>query len=193
MRKLTLDNNCLCDLEENRPSAPDVRKLIKANDNGVVRVRLVGISASEKKRDSTSAPSFDEFRLRVKELGIDHLRILKPMKVWDLTYWDWSLRADNQMVDLARNIHGILFPGSPYEYDADGEKSENDKQVRQRRMKWRNRRCDVLGMWSHIHHGGDAFITRDKNFHKKTKKPKLIALGARQIMTPKEAVECLGL
>ena len=49
-------------------------------------------------------------------------------------------------------------------------------------------KCDVLAMWCHITFGGDIFITSDRNFFRKTKKPHLIALGARDILTPQGAV-----
>lgn len=52
--------------------------------------------------------------------------------------------------------------------------------------KWLNRICDVHGMWCHIYHGNDVFLTTDSNFMKETKRPQLIALGAGSICHPQD-------
>ena len=52
---------------------------------------------------------------------------------------------------------------------------------------WRNAKCDVLALWSHINDKDDIFVTRDGNIHKQTKKPQLHALGAGDILRPKDA------
>ncbi len=56
---------------------------------------------------------------------------------------------------------------------------------------WRRDKCDVLSLWCHIWYQGDVFVTADKNFHKATKKPALIKLGAKSILRPCETVEFL--
>jgi len=53
---------------------------------------------------------------------------------------------------------------------------------------WRNRKCDVQAIWSHIHHKRDVFVTSDCNFHKADKKAALIALGAGRIEHPEGAL-----
>jgi hypothetical protein len=58
--------------------------------------------------------------------------------------------------------------------------------------KWRNAKCDVLALWSHIRFNGDVFVTSDKNFWKQKKKEQLIALGASNILTPQEVVSTIG-
>jgi hypothetical protein len=52
---------------------------------------------------------------------------------------------------------------------------------------WRNAKCDVLSIWSHIHYRRHVFVTSDGNFHKETKKPRLLALGAGRIEQPADA------
>jgi hypothetical protein len=49
----------------------------------------------------------------------------------------------------------------------------------------------VLTLWSHIRYNGDIFVTNDSNFHKQTKKPRLVELGCGKILTPSEAVKML--
>ena len=39
-------------------------------------------------------------------------------------------------------------------------------------------------MWCHLHYKNDIFVTSDGNFHKATKLPRLLALGAGQIVRP---------
>jgi hypothetical protein len=52
---------------------------------------------------------------------------------------------------------------------------------------WRNAKCDVQALWSHIYHKRSCFVTRDENFFKVSKLPALIDLGAGSIMRPAEA------
>ena len=53
--------------------------------------------------------------------------------------------------------------------------------------KWRNRICDTLALWTHLHFGGGIFVTSDKNFHKPSKRSALSDLGAELILTPAAA------
>src|SRR5207245_11565393 len=57
--------------------------------------------------------------------------------------------------------------------------------------KWRNAKCDTQALWSHVYHKRDVFVTRDANFLKKTKLPGLAALGAGQILVPRDAAVLL--
>jgi len=56
---------------------------------------------------------------------------------------------------------------------------------------WKNAKCDVLALWSHIWYGSGIFVTGDNNFLKKTKKPALITLGAGEIAKPEEVISGL--
>jgi len=85
--------------------------------------------------------------------------------------------ASKETEALIIKIHSILFDSSV--------KFESDDY--ENLTKWKNEKCDVLMFWSHIYYQKDVFITRDKNFHKQSKKKDLIKLGAKSILTPKEA------
>ena len=61
-----------------------------------------------------------------------------------------------------------IMDSSAPPYPKDGSDSE--------RVKWRNAICDVQALWSHIHAGNDVFVSRDRNFHKASKLPKLLSL-----------------
>jgi hypothetical protein len=56
---------------------------------------------------------------------------------------------------------------------------------------WRNQKCDVLALWSHIHNARDVFVTNDREFHKTPRKRALIALGAGRIEKAETAVKLL--
>ena len=106
----TLDSNCLIDIEESRPAAPEVRALAGAHTAGTADVAVVAMSASERPKPGHSANNFSEFEDRLAALRLAHLNIVLPMLYWDISFWDHGLFADDAMVDLERRIHSILFP-----------------------------------------------------------------------------------
>jgi len=185
---VTLDTNSIIDLEEERDAAPYVKTLISMHEDQRINLRVVAISASERKPGGKYAPNFAEFEKKIGAVGLGHVEVLAPIAYSDITYFDWCLAGSDQMVALEREVHRILFPeiGFTYdefcsEYGLDSNSGEIDK-------RWRNPKCDVLALWSHIHHGGGIFVTTDNNMHKETKKTALIALGAGDILRPKDAV-----
>lgn len=175
MINITLDMNCIIDLEEDRAAAPYIRELILMQEDGRISLRIPAISASERRPDDKYARSFVEFRQKLAAAGLENVTILKPIAYWDVTFWDWCLwgdRLDPSMTDLERNIHEVLFPRVEF---ACGERVTK---------RWLNAKCDVLALWSHIYHGSGIFVTEDSNFHKQTKRPRLLALGAGEISKP---------
>ena len=82
------------------------------------------------------------------------------------------------MIKLSDQIREVLFGNSPrIDIAALGVDSPLGK-------KWRNQECDVQSMWCHIQNKNEVFLTTDRNFAKKTKLPKLIALGAGAVSQP---------
>lgn len=192
MRTFTLDTNCLIDLEEDRPGAAAVRALVDAHASGTVHVAILAISASEKQKGSGHLESFTEFQKRLVSLGLAHLELLRPMFYWDVTYWDWCIWSSSEMEERERNIHEVLFPNIEFlwsDYCAARNIAADD--LIQGR-KWRNAKCDVQAIWSHIFHKRNVFVSTDGNFHKSKKKPLLVALGAGRIETPDSAVLLLN-
>lgn len=184
MKKVTLDTNCIIDLEDERPAAPYIRKLVELNNRGIISLRLPAISASERRKDKTYSDTFKDFEIKIDKLGLSHLEMLYPPCYFDITYWDCSLLVDDDT--LEESIHRILFPAIEFLHSdycsvrGLDPKSDNDRP-------WRNAKCDVLAMWSHIHYDGDIFVTSDNNFHIKQKKAALIDFGAKQIDYPRDA------
>jgi len=191
MLNVTLDNNCIIDLEQNRSAAPYIKKLIQMHSNKEINLRVVAISASERKPDGTYVSHLDEFKERIAAVGLTGIEILATIAYTGIAFTGYCLTSGNSLEELERKIQGILFPTIELEYGDFCRKRSLDPDDRKIWRKWVNAKCDVLALWSHIWYNGDIFVTRDQNFHKETKKLQLIALGAGKILRPAETVELL--
>lgn len=192
MPNVIFDMTCIIDLEKNNDTAPYLRKLIQMHEDREINLRVVAISASERKPDHTYASHFDEFKKRIAVVGLADVEILAPIFYWGITFWDYSLWNGKTLEELERKIQGILFPTIELRYVAFCRKRGLDSDDKKAWRRWVRRKCDVLALWSHIWHDGDVFVTRDEHFHQKTKKPRLIALGAGETLKPAEAVKLLA-
>ena len=191
--KLTLDTNCLIDLELNEGAAAELRQLLALHDTELVALAVPGIGASERLPTGTYAPTFEQFHRRLRSLSAREIEILKPLAYYDITYWDWCVYAGDDLLILEEKIHRILFPRNDFALKPESARTGlgpdgSTASWAQELVKWRNRKCDTLGMWCHIHYQADGFVTRDGNFHKRSKKPQLIKLGAKLILSPEEAI-----
>ena len=188
---LTLDTNCLVDLEEGREHHTAIRRLIAKHEAGGIDLRVSAIVASERLRNGGYSSSFVIFSERVKALSARPLAILLPIGRWGMTYWDHGVWADDAMVALEEQIHSILFPQSykwaPIALSEGLDPNVPPDETCEPWRKWRNRRCDAAAMWCHIHHKGDIFVTRDGNFLKPAKRTALEQLGANHIAEPDQA------
>jgi hypothetical protein len=179
MLTVTFDTNCLVELEEERPAAAAIRELVDYHIHGVIDAAIVAISASEYSL-SAEPRNFKTFANRVSRAGMAGLGFVAPMAYFDITFYEYSLLSDQNMVNFEMHIHNILFPKSDFVWHS-SMKSQSYR-------KWINQKCDVQAMWSHIHAKRDIFVTLDRNFHKQSKKKTLIELGARQIESPESAL-----
>jgi len=187
MTSFTLDTNCIYAVAKGEADALFVRALAEAHATGAARVAIVAISASENQPGGSLLTGFAQFQSNMASLGLGHLEELKPLAVWDVTFWDWCLWGNEAMSALERRIHAVLFPQVEYELAGYCQRHGVRPDWPLPRG-WRNAKCDVLALWSHIHHGQEVFVTSDGNFHAPTKKPALLALGAGEICRPIEAV-----
>jgi hypothetical protein len=176
-RTFTLDTNCLIAVANNEPAAGAVRALADAHTAGRADVAVVAMSASEKQRGGYYLRNFAEFRDRLVSLGLGHLNVILPMGYWGISFWGHCLWPDDATKKLEHEIHSILFPAVQF---LPPPNPPTDT--------WRNRKCDVQAIWSHIHHKRDVFVTSDCNFHKADKKVALIDLGAGLIEHPEGAL-----
>jgi hypothetical protein len=179
--RFTLDTNVVYEIDAPGCSLA-LSRLVELGQSGVVRLQVAAISASERQRGGEHLGNFREFQARLSSLGLGDATILRPLAYIGISFIDWCLISGPELEALERAIHEILFV-TPFRAsdccpsdDIDGRKG------------WRNRKCDVLGLWCHVYHGGDVFVTRDGNFFKATKKSRLEALGPFVIATPEEAL-----
>ena len=193
MLKFTFDTNCIIAVEENRPEAEDIRKLADAHSRASIDVSLVAMSASEKQRDAGYTDDFRIFQSKIKTLSLEHLGLVFPMCYLGISFLGACLLGDEQMTKDEFEIHRILFPNLEFSYDTfcNARGLEPTSAFLGERVKWRNAKCDVQALWSHLHAKRDVFVTSDNNFHKASRKPVLLALGAGRIERPKTAVALL--
>jgi hypothetical protein len=194
MLSFTLDTNCVLAVDECRPEAPSIRLLAGAHANKTADVAVVAIMASEKQRPGQRVEDFGTFRSRLSHLGLGHLGLCLPLFYFDISFFDHCLWASPDAVALEQRIHRVLFPQIEFEYE-DFCKARGlavapnvwDKP----REPWRNAKCDVQAIWSHINGGRNTFVSDDDDFHKATKKPALLDLGAGKIERPEAAAGLL--
>lgn len=187
MLSFTLDTNCIIAVDEDRQEAKAICKLADAHANGRADVAVIAIMASEKQRSGAALESFEIFTQRLNSLSLGHLGLCLPLAYFDITYWDHCLLAGPEMTNLDEQIHRILFPKIPPSFQIfcaeRGLTMQMDIKDKQKAI-WRNAKCDVQAIWSHINAKRDVFVSSDMNFHQPSTKALLIELGAGQIVTP---------
>lgn len=192
MQRITIDTNCLIDLENNSSNAEYIRILYKLHVEGNIQLRLPAVAASEKPKKGNEIKTFDDFMKRIERAGLPEIEVLKPYMFLNLSFLGFSMLSDDSMMKLDQEIHQILFPQLPYRFlDYCSQKGIDPTEL-PLHGKWRNPKCDVMIAWCHIFYDGDILVTRDGNFHKKTKVPKLLEFGAGAIMYPDEALRSLS-
>ena len=187
--RITLDTNCLIDLEERRPSAVHLDALIAQFRAEKIQLCIPAISASERTKAGLFAPTFTAFESKLKNVGLERAELLLPLGYFDVTYWDHCLFGDGDK--LEPQVHRILFPELPFAWGDYCKQTGTDVDAIASDRRWRNAKCDVLAIWSHIKYGADLFVTSDENFLKTGKKPELIKLGAKNIGRPDEALHAI--
>lgn len=191
MLNITLDMNCIVHLEKRNAEASYLKKLIQMHSDRKINLRVVAISASERKPDGTYVSHFSEFKEKIAAVGLADVEIMPTLAYWGIAFWNNFLYGGGALDKLEREIQAILFPTIELEFRDFCEKRGLDLDNHEAWRKWVNAKCDVLVLWSHIWHDGGIFVTTDQNFHKKTKKPKLVALGAGKILRPVETARFL--
>lgn len=187
----TLDTNCIIAVDETRPEGAFISELAEAHQAGIASVGIVAISASERQKADGSIENFVEFTDRLNRLGLGHLEILEPMMYWDVTFWDHGLWSDEQMEDLERRIHEVLFPNIEFNWVDFCTARGLDPKADHPDKKWRNAKCDVQAFWSHAYRKRDVFVTSDKNFHTDSRKSRLLSIAGGRIELPESGAAIL--
>ena len=190
MLTLTLDTNCVIDLElkSERHYGPSVQTLLDMHKLGKLDVALGASSASERQTDLTFLRNESAFRKRVESFGFVDIEFVRPLARWDISFWNSALWSSPELAERENEISRALFPYRNLLW-ADAAKASNvdpDDMESSAYQKWRNQLLDVQAYWAHEHAKRDIFVTGDKNFARKlTNKPKF---PEAKIMTPLEAV-----
>lgn len=190
--KVTLDINCIIDLEEGRPAAPFIQDLISLHKAEKINLRVTAISGAERQPDGTYPDSFMTFKQKVAATGLDVLEIFPNLAYLGMAFVGLCYTVGEETAEFERQIHEILFPTIEFDYTEYCKRLGIDPAHDEVDPRWRNAKCDVLTMWGHIRFEGDIFVTSDENFHKQSRKPRLISLGAGKILKPHEAVSFLN-
>jgi hypothetical protein len=175
--RITLDHNVIIDMANRRPNVESLRQALS---NAAYEACVVEIGASEMRQRGIRPDRYDLFEELLCEAGLESAPRLAPMMIWDVTFWDHGLWCDDEMERLSKQIEAILF-GESTPIDVANLADDSPEA-----MAWLNRLCDIQSMWCHLHNKNDVFVTSDRNFHKATKRPRLLELGARQIARPDE-------
>ena len=184
MKTFTLDTNCIIDVAQSRPDKSHILALRDAHCTGTVNVAVVGISASEKQMSGAYLSTFAAFQAELQSCGLDSLDMLKPVGYWDITFWGWCVWSNPALIALEQAIHAAMFPGSQFEladHIARSAKTEHNAKV-----EWRNQKCDVLALASHVANRRDVFVTRDADFNAARS-----VSGVGQIVRPDQAAAML--
>ena len=188
MINVTVDTNCIIALEENRPEARALRRIVRSAAERTLSLRVVAISASERQPDGSISESFCDFEAKIAKVGLQDAEILLPPAIWSVTYWDHCIWATDEDWKLAEEIHRILFPSYPFEYEDYCRRFDLDPTAPGAARKWRNRVIDTLTLWTHIYNDGGVFVTSDDDdFHGSKTKAALARLGSGEILRPGEA------
>ncbi len=113
--KLTLDWNCVIEVEENRPQASYVSGLVNAHRNGEFEVALLAASASENTKSKLFPGNAGIFKKRIKQLGWDDLPLVPMPAIFGLSYWDFSfVIGDGDIFERDRDaLWQIIAPKIP--------------------------------------------------------------------------------
>lgn len=191
--KLTLDWNCVIEVEADRPQALCVRDLISRHRKGQFEVALLAASASENcmsKRFPGNATIFTE---RVKALGWQDLPLVPMPAVWGLSYWDFCYFVEDgdqyeRDIDALWQVIAPKVLKEPIDHLPPGVELNDDTTQSEHLWKWRNTWCDVVSAYSHVHASRDIFVTNNTRDFQKNQE-KLSTLGMRHIATPSKTLE----
>jgi hypothetical protein len=75
--RITLDTNCLVDLERSEGSYINLQKLISLYNSRVIELCVPGIGASERLRGKMFADNFSIFQERIKRISKKRIRNIK--------------------------------------------------------------------------------------------------------------------
>ena len=156
----------MIDLENGTGQAEAIRELITLHRAAKIQVFVSAVPQPP----NVTKWNINEFEARLKELGIDDLPNVADRT--EMSSWGAAVySAEND--GLRDRINSVVH-------------STVDTLTLTR--KERNVVCNVDGLAAHIRNEHDIFVTSDNHFRKGTRRGPLLALGAKDILTPEEAL-----
>jgi len=190
--RFTIDTNCIIDLEENNDFAPATQALVDAFRSERIGLAVPEVAAAERQLGGGYLESFAQFTARLNRLGLEKLELLPTIAYFGVSFYGHGyFGGDETMIALEKSIQQILHPRVEFSLGEFRQRRGIDTESSVMPGLWRNAKCDVQALWSHIHAKRDCFVTRDANFLKR-KRAALQALGARSILHPSDAAKLLA-
>lgn len=186
MLKFTLDTNCIIDLDEGRPAALSIKRLITAHHGQKADLAIVASSASERQIDGGFLSNMMSFCERAERVGLGGLELLKPIGRYGVGFWDNCVWAGADAVAREAHIFSVLFPTCPIDWHKFA-KSRNvaaDDYSSPAYQRWRNRILDAQAFWAHDANARDVFVTSDVNFRRLSGH---VAFNTARICAPTDA------
>jgi hypothetical protein len=152
----------------------------------------LGISASENQKSKMPLVNFTQFQSRLTSLDLGHLEVLKPLAIWNVTYYEWSSFGGENEANQLDLVWSVIFPKIARNW-IDFARSKNvdceDRSSKAYRI-WLNALCDAQIAWATIHYKKTALVTLNtRDFQRNAESLKL--LGLANIFEPKEALNFL--
>jgi hypothetical protein len=166
-----------------------IRALAEAQESGKADVALVALAiAASHHPGSSLIKDFAAFGEALERHGLGRALLLPPMAYFDIAFAEWNLLPTEEMEDIEHEIHSILYPSIQYAWRDYRKAHQIEAATPSKESPWREAKCDVQMMLAHIEAERDVFVTSAEIFHRDIKKKQLIALGARAIEFPAQAV-----
>jgi hypothetical protein len=193
--KLTLDWNCVIEVEEQQAQSDEVLELVWRHRSGHAEVALLAASASENTKSKIFPGNAKIFKERINALGWGDLPLVKMPGVSGLSYFDFAYYVGDG-AEYERKMSALWSVIAPKvsrnlsDHLTNGQSLRDGAIQSPQLAKWRNSWCDVTSAYCHIHAGRDVFVTnntRDFQSHA----DELAKLGMLKIATPADAIRLL--
>ena len=173
--RLTLDTHCLTELENRTGQTAAIWELITLHRAGRIQLFVSAISPAEDP-PGTAAPENRQLEDRLRALGINDLPSVLPTGRNEMSFWGAAVYGDDND-RLAEKISSVVHSTVDTLY-----LTSRAQEVL----------CDVEALAAHIRSGHDIFVTSNSHFLKDSRRQPLLALGAKDILTPEDALAKVG-
>ncbi|WP_286909141.1 hypothetical protein [Roseovarius sp.] len=188
---MTLDWNCIVELEQKQAQAPFILQLVEAHRSKQIEVALLAASASENARSKLFPGNAEVFKQKIAHVGLADLPLVPMPAIAGLSYWDFAYYVGDEenYEEQFGKLWEIIAPKVGREiadHLPEGHPIDDEAIQSERLAKWRNAWCDVMSAYCHIRYKRDCFVTNNtKDFQRN--EPQLLRLGMQRILNPKEA------